>query len=100
MLDDIRKLEMKSFERAFRAYMLPFVRNAKDKEVTLKKDSSYTVFFEFTEENGVKTTRRFEEDLIFAYSIAREVMREMSNKGDSITVLETDDDYTIVKIRN
>jgi hypothetical protein len=65
--------------------------------VILKKDSSNTVYFEFAEENGVKTTRHFEEDLMFAYGIAVEAVYDQSKKDTKIQIVEYDG-YAEVKI--
>lgn len=66
----VRKQEENCFMRAFKTYMVPFMKTAKERKVIIRKDKSGTAFFEFTEENGVITTRRFPDDLIFAYKIA------------------------------
>lgn len=66
----IRKQEENCFMRAFKTYMVPFMKDSKEQKVIIRKDDSGTAFFEFTEENGVTTTRRFPEDLLFAYKIA------------------------------
>ena len=91
----IRKEEMRCFLRAFKSFMLDFVKDA----VILKRDVTGTVFFEFCEENGVITTRRFPDDLIFAYAIAVDAIYEWAKKDSTVTI-NADENSAKVSIKN
>jgi hypothetical protein len=93
----IREQEKKCFAQAFRVYIIPFVRKLENKQVILRKDTSDTVFFEFTEDNGVKTIRKFEEDLIFAYNIAVDAIYEMTRKDEKLQIAAYEN-YAVVNI--
>ena len=94
----IRKQEEKCFMRAFRMYMVPFMKSSKEQKVIIKKDSSATVYFEFPEENGVITTRRFPDDLIFAYQIAVDAIYDETKSENSDFSIQADEDSAIVTL--
>ena len=92
----IRKQEEKCFMRAFRSYILPFVKASKTHQVILKKDNSKTVYFEFHEENGVTTTRTFPDDLIFAYQIAINAIYEETSGENPKYTIQADENSAVV----
>lgn len=95
----IRKHEEKCFMRAFRSYILPFVKASKTHQVVLKKDKSKTVYFEFNEETGVKTTRTFPDDLIFAYQIAVDAIYKQTSEENSMFTIQADENSAIVTLK-
>lgn len=78
----IRNEEKRVFLKAFFAYMCPFVEKANAVAIVKAKDG-VSVEFEFHEDNSIITTRRFEEDLIFAHKIAVEAIEEEAKKRDN-----------------
>ena len=95
----IRKQEEKCFMRAFRSYILPFVKAPKTHQVVLKKDKSKTLYFEFNEETGVKTTRTFPDDLIFAYQIAVDAIYKQTSEENSMFTIQADETSAIVTLK-
>ena len=96
----IRKQEEKCFMRAFRSYILPFVKDSKEQKVILKKDQKdgKTVYFEFAEENGVITKRSFPDDLIFAYQIAVDAIYDATKCEDPDFSIQADENAATVTL--
>lgn len=78
----IRNEEKRVFLKAFLTYIYPFVEEANAVAIT-KATDGVSVEFEFHEHNDIKTTRRFEDDLIFAHKIAVEAIEEEAQKRDN-----------------
>ena len=90
MPKNARDIEKVCFTRAFLDYILNFIKESGSAE--MKSDISGTVYFVFAE-NGLKTTRRFEEDLIFSYKIAEEAILEWSEITKEFVVEKIDDGF-------
>lgn len=92
----IRKHEERNFMRAFEDYIVPFMKDSKEQKVIIKKDKGDTAVFEFTEENGVVTERRFPDDLLFAYQIAVDAIYDSTKADKPEYSIQADDDYAVV----
>lgn len=74
--------EKRLFLQAFLTYICPFAEKANAVAIVKAKDG-ISVEFEFHESNGIITTRRFEEDLIFAHKIAIEAIKEEAKEREN-----------------
>ncbi len=91
MDSSIRNEEKRVFLKAFLDYICPFAEKANAVAIIKAKDG-ISVEFEFHESNGIITTRRFEEDLIFAHKIAIEAINEEAKKRENWEIHEDEKD--------
>lgn len=82
MDSQIRSEEKRAFLKAFFAYMYPFMEEENAVAIT-KATDGVSVEFVFREHHKIKTTRRFDEDLVFAHEIAIEAIEEEAKKRDN-----------------
>ena len=92
----IREEEKRNFIRAFVTYMQEFLQDANHHEVKLKKSKDGSVYFEF-EEGDTIITRFFEEDIMFAYSIAIEAIYEYAKATGRLCIM-ADEEQAWVKL--